>query len=116
MKSISIIIAFLISVLSSCEKNGLSKDTSSCILQKISEIKAENVRNPAGSIWQYEYKGRTVYYIPAYCCDMQSELLDENCNLICSPDGGFTGKGDGKCTDFFSTRKNEKLIWQDDRK
>jgi hypothetical protein len=74
------------------------------------------VRNPPGSIWRYEYNGKTVYYIPAYCCDMQSELFDGNCNKICSPDGGFTGKGDGKCSDFFTNRKNEKLIWKDERK
>lgn len=73
------------------------------------------VRNPPGSVWQYEYKGQSVYYIPAYCCDIPSQLLDSNCNQICSPDGGYTGAGDGKCADFFELRKNEKLIWQDSR-
>ncbi|MFT5791167.1 MAG: hypothetical protein ACI9LI_000499, partial [Saprospiraceae bacterium] len=28
----------------------------------------------------------------------------------------FTGKGDGKCADFFDARTNEKLIWEDERK
>jgi hypothetical protein len=35
---------------------------------------------------------------------------------MCAPDGGFTGKGDGKCTYFFDARTNEKLIWEDERK
>jgi hypothetical protein len=116
MKTITLIIGILISVLGSCEKSGLPSDIPACILQKINEIQADEVRNPPASVWQYEYNQKTVYYIPAYCCDIQSQLLDENCNLICSPDGGLTGKGDGKCPDFFTNRKNEKLIWQDERK
>lgn len=116
MKTIILIIAILTSVLGSCEKNGLSNDIPACIHEKINQIQTETVRNPPGSVWQYEYNGKIVYYIPAYCCDLPSQLFDENCNMICSPDGGFTGKGDGKCPDFFTNRKNEKLIWKDERK
>jgi hypothetical protein len=35
--------------------------------------------------------------------------------LICQPDGGITGKGDGKCPDFDKNKTNEKLVWQDPR-
>lgn len=45
-----------------------------------------------------------------------SRLFDENCNRICAPDGGKTGKGDGKCPDFFEKRTDEKLVWKDERK
>ena len=31
------------------------------------------------------------------------------------PDGGITGRGDGKCTDFFQTRTDERLWWADTR-
>jgi hypothetical protein len=81
----------------------------------ISYFKAQPVGNPPQSIWQYEYKGQIVYYVPAQCCDQYSTLYDKNGNVICSPDGGISGTGDGKCSDFFSTRKNEKLIWKDFR-
>ncbi|MEJ5963330.1 DUF6970 domain-containing protein [Pedobacter immunditicola] len=116
MKTIILIITILISVLGGCEKKGLSSDIPACIYEQIKKIQAEEVRNPPGSIWQYEYNGKTVYYVPAYCCDIESKLFDKNCNIICSPDGGFTGKGDGKCPDFFTNRKNEKLIWKDERR
>ncbi|RZK59368.1 MAG: hypothetical protein EOO91_05460 [Pedobacter sp.] len=86
------------------------------MLEKIQKLKNENVANPPASVWQYEYNGQTVYFIPQKCCDIPSALYDSNCNLICSPDGGFTGKGDGKCKDFFEKRTKEKLIWKDDRK
>jgi hypothetical protein len=35
--------------------------------------------------------------------------------MICHADGGFSGAGDGRCSDFFSARKNEKIIWRDPR-
>lgn len=116
---ISILHAFVISfllTLISCNKPDVSSDSLSCIKTLIGKIQSENVKNPPLSVWQYDYNGQTVYYIPPYCCDMYSDLYDEHCNLICHPDGGITGMGDGKCADFFSKRKNEKLIWQDQRK
>ncbi|MFD2245599.1 DUF6970 domain-containing protein [Pontibacter ruber] len=109
--------AFLLASLSltSCEKLDLPPGVASCIEDKIREIKQQDVRNPPAAVWQYQYNGKTVYYIPSYCCDMYSELYDADCNLICHPDGGITGSGDGKCTDFFEKRTNEKLIWKDNR-
>ena len=44
-----------------------------------------------------------------------SDLYDDHCNLICHPDGGIAGGGDGSCSDFFATCKNEVLIWKDGR-
>lgn len=119
MKSVflkAIVLFAAIVNMAGCAKLALPSGTPSCIRAKIKEIQSEKVRNPPGSIWQYEYKGQTVYYVTSYCCDFPSQLYDTNCNLICSPDGGYTGKGDGKCPEFFAERKNEKLIWKDDRK
>ena len=86
-----------------------------CILDKIAVFQKEPKANPPRKIYQYQYKGNTVYYISAPCCDIYPELLDANCNLLCAPDGGFTGKGDGKCLDFNKTKSKEKLIWRDKR-
>ncbi|MFN4151183.1 MAG: DUF6970 domain-containing protein, partial [Candidatus Sericytochromatia bacterium] len=86
------------------------------INQSISSFINEPVKNPPVVIKQYQYKGKTVYYIPPSCCDIPSQLYSQEGNLICSPDGGITGNGDSKCNDFFSERKNEKLIWKDMRK
>jgi hypothetical protein len=86
-----------------------------CVGHKIQEIMQEPPRNPPAEIWQYKFEGKKVYYIPPYCCDAYSELLDENCRVICAPDGGITGRGDGRCPDFYSKRKNGILIWQDKR-
>jgi hypothetical protein len=75
----------------------------------------EPVGNPPQSIWRYEYQGKIVYFVPAQCCDQFSQLFDASGNLICAPDGGFTGQGDGLCPDFFTLRTGETLIWKDPR-
>jgi hypothetical protein len=81
----------------------------------VATYEKDPVGNPPQSIWQYEFKSQVVYYVPAQCCDQFSRLYDAAGDVICAPDGGFTGHGDGKCPDFFQLRTNEKLIWQDPR-
>ncbi|HEU4533571.1 MAG TPA: hypothetical protein VFS00_05615, partial [Polyangiaceae bacterium] len=63
----------------------------------------------------YSYKGDTVFFVPAPCCDHTSELYDSTGKLLCAPDGGITGRGDGKCKDFMTSRKDELSVWQDAR-
>lgn len=98
-----------------CSKPQTSTQIPLCVQQKIKELQNEPVRSPATSVWEYEYKGQIVYYVPPHCCDFYGLLYDSDCNLICAPDGGLTGKGDGKCPDFDKFAKNPKLIWQDKR-
>lgn len=86
-----------------------------CLQEVIDQISKEPVRNPPAEIWKYFYELKEVYYIPPYCCDQMSELLDANCNLICHPDGGITGGGDGKCPGFQTGKNNGVLIWKDNR-
>jgi hypothetical protein len=81
----------------------------------ITKFKSEPIGNPPQSIWRYEYKGQAVYFVPQQCCDQYSILYDTNGNVICFPDGGIIGTGDGRCPDFFTERKNEQLIWRDSR-
>ncbi|PHR72255.1 MAG: hypothetical protein COA67_05400 [Lutibacter sp.] len=84
--------------------------------EKIEEFTSQKVTNPPIKIYSYTYNEETVYFVTAVCCDVYSELYDNDCNRICAPDGGKTGKGDGKCADFFDTKTDEKLIWSDTRK
>ena len=81
----------------------------------ISQYQNAPVGNPPQSIWQYEYNGRTVYYIPPQCCDQFSRLYDASGKIICAPDGGLTGAGDGKCSDFPTVRRDGVIIWSDPR-
>ncbi len=82
---------------------------------RIAAVLAERKRNPITRILRYDYGGQKVYYISAPCCDQNSLVLDTKGRLVCQPDGGITGKGDGKCADFDKNKSNEKLVWQDPR-
>ena len=95
---------------------GLPAGTSPCVLKLIKTFSEEAVQNPPRKIIQYNYKGQKVYYVPAICCDFFSDLYDSNCKLIGHPDGGLTGKGDGKLPDFATAATNKKLVWEDQRK
>ena len=75
----------------------------------------EPVANPAISIFEYEYKGETVYFVPQRCCDIFSDLYDAGGALIAHPDGGIAGHGDGRASDFFETAKLVRTVWTDHR-
>jgi hypothetical protein len=98
----------------SCSKNILLT-APQCIQQQINTFKSEPKGNPPQSVVQYIYHDKKVFYIPPQCCDQYSSLLDDNCNLIGHPDGGFTGKGDGTLLDFSAEAKDAKVIWKDNR-
>ena len=114
MKNVFILVTSIF-IIASCENSEPKGDIPECIEDKIESIKKQSVWNPPAKIYSYQYSGETVYYIPARCCDIMSELYDDSCNFICAPDGGVAGNGDGNCPDFFTNRTNEKLLWEDDR-
>lgn len=112
MKYFAIIVAVCFCL--SCNK--YSTSIPDCIAAKIEFLKSQPKGHPTYSVYQYTYNGQKVYYFPPQCCDQYSELYDENCNLICYPDGGLVANsGNQNCRDFFTARKNEVLIWKDNR-
>jgi len=106
---------FILFLVSFCSDPLSSTGNPQWVDDLIAEFKSQPVGNPPQSIWRYSYKDRVVYYVPPQCCDQFSTLYDSKGNVICAPDGGFSGRGNGKCTDFFRTCNNEKLIWKDNR-
>ncbi len=86
-----------------------------CVKVLIEKMKSEAVTNPPRKIYSYIYLGKKVFYVPAFCCDNFSDLYNDSCRLMGHPDGGITGRGDGKIKDF-NTATEEKLLWADSRK
>jgi len=84
-----------------------------CVQTLITTMMTQPVGNPPGSVYRCTYQNATVYYLPPQCCDQFSALMSSDCAVICSPDGGFAGNGDGRCTDF--SRASCTLVWQDGR-
>ncbi len=64
------------------------------------------------TIARYLYRNQTVYYISPMVIDGFSQLFDTKHTLLCSPEGGLTGKGDGQCTDFFQDAKNKVILFK----
>ncbi len=110
------LLAVLLFVFNDCTNPSSTNDIPDWINNLITEFKSQPVGNPPQSIWQYSYNNQIVYYVPPQCCDQFSTLYDKYGRVICAPDGGITGSGDGKCPDFFEKRTDEKLIWNDERK
>lgn len=87
----------------------------SCIETKIEEFKRSEVSNPPREVWQWVTGGITYYYVTSNCCDDYNFLYDVNCNEVCAPDGGFPGKGDGRCPEFAEPIEMQ-LVWRDPRR
>ncbi|MFD1468054.1 DUF6970 domain-containing protein [Hymenobacter caeli] len=85
------------------------------IQTKIAELQAQPKGNPAYEIWQYTYHGQKVYLVTSSCCDQYITLYDECLNVLCAPSGGITGRGDGRCPEFYQLSTNRQLVWRDPR-
>lgn len=106
----------LMAAVQNCTENGPGyPEMPVCVKERIESLKSEPPRNPPAYVASYVYKGSTVFYIPPAAGDQMSQLYNGECELICQPDGGITGRGDGRCSDFFDQRTNEKILWRDDR-
>ena len=96
--------------LSSCDKyNDL--DVPKCIVKELKKNKREGLEYT--QVWRWKADGKTYYYLsrPESCYDCFNLLYDDNCNQICAPDGGITGKGSGDCPSF-DTGVEKVLVWQ----
>ena len=81
----------------------------------VAEFDEAPVANPPHRILRYRYREQTVYYVPPSCCDQPSALYNDAGTLLCEPDGGITGRGDGRCADFHERRSEESVFWSDPR-
>lgn len=86
-----------------------------CIQSQIDAIRKQPKWNPPAEVNEYIFEGRTVYLFSSPCCDQHNKLYDIDCNYICAPSGGYTGRGDEKCTSFNEEAKHVRLVWKDDR-
>jgi hypothetical protein len=84
--------------------------------ERIEDFKKQPPTSPPMEISRWQYEGETVYYFPPYCCDIFGDLYDNAGTLLCHPDGGIAGNGDGRCSDFLDKRTDGEIVWLDERK
>ena len=110
-----IISCFCLCYLMACSTNKNTqsiKEMPSCLDAKIKTMKSAPSKGSPLSVIQYTYKEQTVYYMVSPCCDKYNVVYDSVCNVLGYPDGGFTGRGDGKMSDFYKEVTNKKIIWE----
>lgn len=84
------------------------------LLRLIEEQMSQPVANPPAYLARREYEAGVFYYLPPRCCDVWSELYDTEGALVCHPDGGITGGGDGQCPEL-GELLSEEIVWRDPR-
>lgn len=101
-----------VTVTKATSKNISSSDLPTCIKNKIDSFKVKEAHERPQRVVEYIYKSKKVYYVVMPCCDFFNEVYDAQCNYLGAPDGGFTGKGDGKIPDFAEQAKVVKTVWE----
>lgn len=110
--ALSLIVAAFISCKGKDKSSASSSDKLPAFLtEKIEAYKKESNQKKWPVITRYTYYEKAVYYFQMPCCDQMNVLYDSDGKELCKPDGGITGKGDGKCADFNANKKEPKLIW-----
>lgn len=66
------------------------------------------------AIFRYEVDGKTYYGLSILGKDVMYPLYDAAGNYVCSPSGGLTGRGDGKCPELrMKIQQQEQVkIWE----
>jgi hypothetical protein len=79
---------------------------------KIATIEATPKFAEATVIWKLQYKDEDAYLFVAPCCDQFNTLYSATGVLLCSPNGGITGRGDGKCPDAITPKTKYVVVWR----
>ena len=106
-------IFLFISLLVSCAANKKVKAVNEmpvCLETIINTMATEPNGSPQ-SVTRYTYNKQTVYYMVSPCCDKYNVVYDSACNILGYPDGGLTGRGDGRMVDFKDEAGDGKVIW-----
>jgi hypothetical protein len=90
----------------------IDRDAPNWLRAEIRRLRSEAAPNVPVVVTRSQYRGETVYYTSPGVPDGPGVLFDAEGKVLCSPDGGLDGRGDGRCADFFATRVNETILWR----
>ena len=97
-----------------CQRDPVAPDQPpDWLLSLIAEFERQPPDYRPPVVASYVYDGAVVYYVAPRCCDVYSDLYTMAGSIVCHPDGGITGGGDGRCPSFFATRRDERVVWTD---
>jgi hypothetical protein len=112
-KSIIIVLfsAWLVSCASNKNVQKINK-LPACLESAIKVMSSDPSRGTPQSVSRYIYNAQIVYYVLSACCDKYNIVYDSACNILGYPDGGFSGKGDGKMLDFKTKATGGEVVWR----
>lgn len=115
----NLFIFFLTGIIFSCNSSNKltnnfeqSDEMPDCLQGIIKQMSNDLSEGMPLSITRFDYHGQKVYYMVAPCCDKYNIVYDSACAVLGYPDGGFTGRGDGKMQDFEKEAIRPKIIWK----
>ena len=106
--------------MAACQSHGNPTSTESTapipawLQQRLAEYERMDAAARPVAVRSWVDQGRTFYYIVAGCCDRFNEVYDQNGRYVCAPDGGYTGRGDGKCVGL-NQRQSMQSVWPQTR-
>lgn len=122
-KSIVIALVLIGASFTACNRQNIDPSIPACIQERISQAEAGEQGIDFGyrmiapvdlvSIYRYQHKGDQYFELVYHIADGFTELYDQNCEYVCSPNGGFWGGGAGDCEEWVDINDRE-LIWQRD--
>ena len=87
-------------------------DAPNWLRAEIRRLSSEADPNVPVVVTRSQYRGETVYYTSPGVPDGLGVLFDAEGNVLCHPDGGLDGRGNGMCADFFAARVNDTILWR----
>lgn len=102
---ISLLFAVML-LLPSCEKIERPDDISTEIYNLVHKL------DPS-SVDEYLYNSETVYHFDTWRGPDDLTYLYSSSGVQMAAFGGFTGKGDGRCTDFYEKAKYIRTVYSD---
>lgn len=103
-------------VVTTKENSEQVKDSIPACVQRMIDSGRKEIPDAPVQVDEYIFKGKKTFLFTAQCCDQFNMLYDDSCKAICAPSGGFTGRGDLRCTDFDSLAKHIKIVWKNSSK
>ena len=110
MPTHQLILSFCLLLFAGCEKDRCEPDLPACVKELI-EQPATDGGIDARAVYRWEVEGATYFYVEQECCDRFNLLFATDCTLLCAPDGGITGRGEGDCPDLDGDIERT-LIWE----
>ena len=83
----------------------------SWLIKRIKTFESGPANHAPYGIWQITHNGRPAYYFRSPCCDQYNPLIDDTGVVMCNPDGGKSGKGDGRCSNPADPNTKVRLVW-----